>query len=165
MSSVPCPKSTMELLSLPVCFCLLSTNTTEKWILWKTEVCRTVWRGREQESGDSSKYHTRWSRKSDGVGILLAPPGPWLSLSEHDCFHNFNSLCCSDSLSSQSLVEAEAVKCQVSSEHLYPMVSSPSSSVGLNSSPPAPISCFSLVLSSPFMAWISDSSSTSPAPT
>lgn len=84
------------------------------------------------------QYHTRWSRKSSGVGILLAPPGPWLSLSEHDCFHDFNSLCCSDTLSPQSLVEAEAVKCQVSSERLYPMVSSPSSSVELNSSPPPP---------------------------
>ena len=136
MSSVPCPKSIMKLCLCLSAFVFFQQTQYRNGSFGRQRCSGSVWRGREQECGDSSKYHTRWSRKSGGVGILLAPPGPWLSLSKHDCFHDFNSLCCSDSLPSQSLVEAEGVKCQVSSERLYLMVSSPSSSVGLNSSPP-----------------------------
>ena len=64
---------------------------------------------------------------SSSSWLLWAPPGPWLSLSEPDCIHHFNSLWCLDSRSSQSVAEVKDVRCQMSSENLYLVVSSPSS--------------------------------------
>lgn len=146
-----------------VCFCLSSSNTVEKWILWKAWVCRTgtgcagpvwnagskVWEFTQNITGDGRQggvvsLEFYWPQVTPG-----SPHASWVP--------STTSIVPSVQMASH-LSPLMRLKAWLASYPLdtFPW-SSPSSSVGPNS-----ISCFSPAVTSPFMAWISDSLWTPP---